>query len=65
MAGAEVAQLWLLLGAELCARGQRVRKRHPDGGWIELGSSPLIATPLLALSAVGSGTGIVLISPSV
>ena len=59
---AEAAQWRLDLSAELsCASGQRVRKRHPDGGSIGLGSSPRMPTSVLAFSTAGSGTGIVLI----
>jgi len=47
------------------AAGQRVRKRHPDGGSTALGSSPLMATAVFAFSLSGSGSGIVAMSPAV
>ena len=34
------------IAEQLRARGQRVRKRHPDGGLIGLGTSPLSSTRL-------------------
>ena len=40
------------------ARGQRVRKRHPDGGLIGDGGSPLIVPRVLTFAASGSGLGI-------
>ena len=39
------------------ASGQRVRNRQPDGGWIALGSSPVMPALTLACSASGSATG--------
>src|ERR1700729_2853374 len=47
------------------ANGHLVRNRQPDGGLTGLGSSPLMAPPCLARSVVGSGTGMVAISPAV
>jgi hypothetical protein len=41
-----------------CARGQRVRKRQPDGGSAADGSSPFRPSFVSWLESVGSGTGI-------
>jgi hypothetical protein len=40
------------------ARGHLVRNRHPDGGLIGLGGSPLIVPRVLTFAASGSGLGI-------
>jgi hypothetical protein len=47
------------------ANGHRVRNLQPEGGFTGLGSSPLIAAPLLDLSADGSGNGMVVMRPAV
>jgi hypothetical protein len=47
------------------ARGQRVRNRQPDGGFIADGSSPRTPASSLCCSRSGSASGIVSINPRV
>ena len=54
-----MARIWGSSSAHFCwAKGQRVRKRHPEGGLMGEGSSPASgAAPLLRRPGVGLGDG--------